>query len=132
MTTTKINVKAFVRLARENRDIFEARLADERYGYDRADYREWFRDEMNAERAAWAESDAYRAAQAAKPATFEEFRAELRTAARRRQQYGATAAQIDLLAKLAVERNWPLSKLACDTLTAGEANIIIENILNGK
>lgn len=64
----------------------------------------------------------------AKPTTFEEFYGSLSVAARRLQQYGASDAQVRLLASLAVKQQLTLSQLEMSTLSKGEASAIIDHM----
>lgn len=59
-----------------------------------------------------------------------DLRATLNVAARTRQQFGATEAQINYICKLAAERGIEDDYASITTLTKRDASIIIDTILN--
>lgn len=120
MTVTKINLRAFKLLCEEARDDYERAVS---YGDDVS-----FKDalkEVAATHLSWKESDEWLAQQAETPATLDEIVSCLRMASVARMQHGATDAQIVTIAKMAVRDRLPLHRIACTTLTRGEAAAII-------
>lgn len=87
-----------------------------------AGIREYVRGEIDEARpAAPSQSDQF----ASHPATYDEIVDDLSIAASRRQQFGATRAQIETIARLAVRDRLTLDRISCSTLTKAEASAII-------
>jgi len=122
MTIAKINIRQFTKMVKEAREFWD----DNAETYDN-DYRAFLRDEEVGCRAfLWNVSDEWKSRAAVAPAAFDEIVENLSIAAARRQQFGATQAQIEQIARLAVKAGMPLSQISADALTHAEASNIIE------
>lgn len=121
MTITKISTRSFKYYIEQARDEW----ADEAETWDN-DYRGYLRAHTKVGNVClWNECDAWKAAKAHTPATFAEIVADLSIAAARRMQFGATEAQVEQIARLAVKAGLPLGKISMNTLDRTEAARII-------
>jgi hypothetical protein len=115
MTVTKINIPAFKKACEEARSNYSVGGA--------LTFRDELEDALSGDY--WKNSDEWKAAQSAVPATFEEVCSQLRVASARLQDAGATDAQIKQIAHLVVRDGLALSAVTSTTLSQTNASNMI-------
>jgi len=115
MTSLRINLKTFKSLCAELRDAWEDDLA----AADFAGKRDLYRDEIGSQRHLFV-------TEPPAPLTFESIRSDLSARATAAGQYGATKAQVDLLAKLALKAG-DRHVMSSGTLTKKTASLLIDS-----
>lgn len=123
MTVTKIRTDVFKRLCEEARD---AHALNQANGFDHMTFKDELEEALRGD--FWRTSDEWVARAAPVAASYDELLSMLSVAAAARQQFSATRAQVEALARRGVAVQATMESMKVSTLTRAEASAWLATI----